>query len=104
MEEVKVKGKRGRKPRGEGEVRNVIEDPILNPYKIFMDDTCYTVVDKVKPAGALMEKAYGYYNTLGNALVKIAKLKMVTNQTYTLPEYVKQFEKLINDFKSKLDN
>lgn len=113
VEVVKVKGKRGRPKRDasvvsetgetQNSIRNVIEDELLSPYKIFADDTSYTVVDKEKSAGALMEKTHGYYTSLGSALIKIAKLKMVQNKSFTLPEYVREFEGMLKAFRERLD-
>ncbi len=109
-EEIKKKG-RGR-PKGSGSGKNkggnetVIIDPLLNPYKIYVDDNCYTIVDKDKPvtnSTIQIEKPYGYYTSLGGALTKIIKMKMVSNKTYSISEYIKEYKEMTESFRSKFN-
>lgn len=105
MEEIKEKKKRGRpaksgRPKGGNETS--IVDPLIHPYKIFIDDRCYTVVDKDKPdTETAIEKSYGYFYTLGGALNKIARLKTTKNKIFSLSEYIKEYKTMIDEFQRK---
>lgn len=109
-------GKRGR-PKGrtvakEDKKWSVIIDPIIAPYKIIFDDCSYTLVEESKSEVKEVEDkkiqtdeiVHGYFTSLGNALWKIAKLKVSRSKKkqFTLPEYVKELETLIKGFKEKL--
>lgn len=105
-----VKKKRGR-PKGAPGGRQkgssnetVIIDPLIAPYKIWVDTNQYNVVDLNKKRETdLLEKSYGYYTSLGSALKSIVKLKIVNNKTYSLREFINQYEKMLKEFEEKFD-
>jgi hypothetical protein len=104
------KKKRGR-PAGAGRPKGssnttVITDPLINPYKIYVDTNCYTVVDKDKKDEndpLEIEKSYGYFNTLGSALNKIIRMKTTSNKTYTIQQYVEEYKTMLDEFKAKFN-
>lgn len=106
--ELPVKKKRGR-PKGTAGGRQkgsanetAIIDPLIAPYKIWVDVNQYTVVDLHKKRETdLMEKSYGYYSSLGYALRRIVKLKIVNNKTYSLRDYINQYENMLKEFEEK---
>ncbi len=109
MIETPIKKKRGR-PKGgaggkqKGGNETVILDPIISPYKIYVDVNQYMVVDKDKKNEAdLMEKSYGYFSKLSFALEKIVKLKIVNNKSYTLKEYIAEYNQMLNSFREKFN-
>jgi hypothetical protein len=108
-EDIPEKQKRGR-PKGapggkaKGGNNTVIIDDLIAPYKIWVDTNQYNVVDLNKKRETdLLEKSYGYYNSLGSALKSIVKLKIVNNKEYTLKEYINQYETMLNEFKKKFE-
>lgn len=83
--------------------RNVIIDPILSPYKIYASDIQYVVVDEIRPEGSITDIVHGYFVSLDNALLKVVKLKMVKNKSFTLKEYMNEFKRMIDEFKLLFD-
>lgn len=94
-----MKGKSKGRPKGTNST--VIEDTMLNPYKIYVDAHCYHVVDAESKNDT--EKGYGYYTTIGIALKKIVKMQLTNNTKYTLPEFVKAFEDRLTEFENKFN-
>jgi len=111
MEEIKRK--RGRPKKGTSPTTSdsdatpsvstsnstVILDPVISPYRIWVDNNCYSIGDEKLVEGAMVDKTYGYYTTLGNALEKIAKMKSTNNKIYSLKEYVDEFKGHITAFR-----
>ena len=91
----------------------IIKDPSLEPYFLFKDKYCYTVMDHsvTENKGGNKEgftQSYGYYSTLPHALKKIASLKIDEPQKeYTsIKEYINEYRKLkleIDKMLSKLE-
>jgi hypothetical protein len=101
-EEVHKTKKRGRpagRPLG---VKNitVIEDEMIFPYKIYIDEHCFNVVDAKSKSH--IEKSFGYFTSLSSALKKIVKMQLTNNKTYTLPGFVNDFENKLKEFETKI--
>lgn len=78
------------RPAGSGK-NTFIEDPLLGDFKIILDEYSFNVIDTSK------NKTMGYYSSLPEALIKVAKYQMLEDKTYSLTEYAKQLEnKLVN--------
>ena len=73
------------RPVGSGK-STFIEDPALGDFKIAIDEYSFNVVDTVKT------KTVGFYTTLPEAVLAIAKHQMLEDRTYQLTEYAKQFK------------
>jgi hypothetical protein len=98
MEPNLEKRKRGR-PAGSGN-NTFIEDPLIEPFKIYFDETQLTLVKK-KPDGN--EETYGYYSSLAGVLVKITKVKLVNNKAYTLQSFISEYKQMLENFIQKID-
>lgn len=79
-------GKRGRKKGQTGEAKAFIEDAVIKPYKIKINEQSFDVIkgDSIQPDG--------YFTKLSNALEYIARQKTSTNKTFTIAGYVKELK------------
>jgi hypothetical protein len=98
MEETTEKRKRGR-PTGTANT-TMIEDPLIEPFRIYYDETQFNLV-KIKPDGT-EEPGWGYHSKLSGVLNKIAKFKLVNNKTYTLRSFIDEYEKLLKEFQDNI--
>jgi hypothetical protein len=73
------------RPVGSGK-STFIEDPVMGDFKIAIDEYSFNVIDKVKT------KTVGFYTTLPQAILAIAKHQMLKDKTYALTEYAKEFK------------
>ena len=73
------------RPKGSGK-STFIEDPIMGNFKIAIDEYSFNVIDTVKT------KTVGFYTTLPEAILAIAKHQMLEDRTYQLTEYAEQFK------------
>jgi hypothetical protein len=73
------------RPKGSGK-STFIEDPIMGNFKIAIDEYSFNVIDTVKT------KTVGFYTTLPEAVLAIAKHQMLKDRTYQLTEYAEQFK------------
>ena len=73
------------RPVGSGK-STFIEDPVMGDFKIAIDEYSFNVIDKVKT------KTVGFYTTLPQAILAIAKYQMLKDKTYALTEYAEQFK------------
>lgn len=99
-ETPRKKGRPAGRPAGSNST--VIEDKVLLPYKIYVDANCYNVVDANSPND--IEKGYGYFTSLGNALKKVAKMQITNNEKYSLEGFIKAFDDRLKEFDSKFIN
>jgi hypothetical protein len=85
-------GKRGRQ-KGQTKDLVVIKDEAIAPYEIHIDQSCYILVE---PGYNDTMTSIGYFTSLSSALNRIARYKMVSeNKTYTIKQYIKEYEQLI---------
>ena len=73
------------RPVGSGK-STFIEDPVMGDFKIAIDEYSFNVIDTVKT------KTVGFFTTLPQAILAIAKNQMLEDRTYNLKEYAEQFE------------
>ena len=73
------------RPVGSGK-STFIEDPVMGDFKIAIDEYSFNVIDKIKT------KTIGFYTTLPQAILAIAKHQMLKDKTYALTEYAKEFK------------
>jgi hypothetical protein len=106
MADEKKRGRgrpKGTSARPKESNETVIVDPVIAPYKIYIDSNQFNIVDLEKKNEAnLTEKSYGYHSTLGGALRAIARMKMVNNKTYSLKDYIEQHEKVVKEMMEKV--
>lgn len=76
-----------------------INDPLLEPYYISMDQYCYTLFEKITPeneGGKDYFKSTGHYSNIGACLEALAKRK-VNNKSYnSLCDFIKEYQEIIN--------
>ena len=74
---------RGRKKGQTGEAKAFIEDAVIKPYRIKVNEQSFDVIksDSIQPEG--------YFTRLENALDYIAKQKTSANKVYTIAGYIK---------------
>ena len=93
----------------EKEYTRFINDPVMEPYFISMDDNCMTVNIKVIPdarytdSGKEYTKIGGHYSNLGSALKSIAKDKANSKSYDSLQEYMSEYNNIINSFTDKFN-
>ena len=93
----------------EKEYTRFINDPVMEPYFISMDDNCMTVNIKVTPdtrysdSGKDYNKIVGHYSNLSSALKSIAKDKVNSKSYDSLQEYMDAYSALINSFTEKFN-
>ena len=73
------------RPVGSGK-STFIEDPIMENYKIAIDEYSYNVIDTDKG------KTVGYHTSLPQAVLSIAKYLMLQDKSFSLSEYAKEFK------------
>ena len=73
------------RPVGSGK-STFIEDPIMGDFKIAIDEYSFNVIDTIKT------KTVGFYTTLPQAVLALAKHQMLKEKTYALTEYAKEFK------------
>lgn len=83
------------RPAGSGK-NTFIEDPLLGDFKIMIDENSYTLIDSAK------NKTVGFYASLSMALMKVAKLQLVKDHTYSLKEYADEFNQKYVEFQNAL--
>lgn len=92
----------------EKEYTRFINDPVMEPYFISMDDNCMTVNIKVTPdarysdSGKEYTKIVGHYSNLGSALKSIAKDKVNSKSYNSIQEYMTTYQNMINSFTEKI--
>jgi len=69
---------------------SVIQSEAIAPYKIYVEESQYTVVQPEKS----YEKTHGYFSTLEGALRKITKLKTIEQKEFTLHGYITRYEQI----------
>jgi hypothetical protein len=93
----------------ENEYTRFINDPIMDPYFISMDDNCMTVNIRVTPdsrytnSGKEYIKIIGHYSNLGIALKTIAKEKTNNHSYSSLKEYIDEYKTIIDQLTNKID-
>jgi len=93
----------------EKEYTRFINDPIMEPYFISMDDNCMTVNLKVMPDSRYSDskkeytKIIGHYSNLGSALKSIAKDKINSKSYDSLKEYINEYQKLIENLNNTIN-
>ena len=93
----------------EKEYTRFINDPVMEPYFISMDDNCMTVNIKITPdarysdSGKEYNKIVGHYSNLGSALKSIAKDKANSKSYDSLQEYMSEYNNIINSFTDKFN-
>ena len=96
----KYMARKGR-PKGQVSRRCLIDDPILAPYEIHVDEGMMNYMMVNKKNG----KTEGYYASLPHLVRAIMRIRHVPHdgsRTYTLSEYVKGMTNLYNAMKDVL--
>ncbi len=78
-----------------------IVDEVMSPYEIHCDSNNYEVVEPTSrkdKAGNPVYKGHGYFTSVENALVKVTKLIVEVNKTYTISEYIEQINNTKSNF------
>lgn len=78
-----------------------IVDQKMSPYEIHCDSNNYEVVEptsRTDKDGNPVYKGHGYFTSVEKALVKITKLIVEVDKTYTISEYIKQINNVKSNF------
>ena len=85
---------------------NIIQDELISPFSILMDEDNYSVVkftNAVRSDGRAVKTTHGYFHTLGGAIRKITRLKSLErDDEVTLSEYVNRIEDIGNRIMDRL--
>ena len=76
-----------------------IEDEVIEPYFITMDDYCYTVLqDLSKTKDRSYTKKLGHFKIFNNALERIALHKTNKEDYKSIKEYIETYKEIKNTF------
>ena len=76
-----------------------IEDEVIEPYFITMDDYCYTVLqDLSKDKDRSYTKKLGHFKGFNNALERIALHKTNKEDYKSIKEYIETYKEIKNTF------
>ena len=76
-----------------------IEDEVIEPYFITMDDYCYTVLqDLSKTKDRSYTKKLGHFTKFNTALEKIALHKTNKEDYKSIKEYIETYKEIKNTF------
>ena len=79
---------RGRQ-KGQTKRMSIIEDPIIAPYTIQVEEDQYVLVDTAK------DKPVGYYSDMAHAINKISRLGLANQkEDYTLAGFIESFNNI----------
>ena len=89
---------RGRQ-KGQTKRMSKINDPVIAPYEIWVEEDQYVLVDTAK------DKPVGYYSNMAHAVNKISRLGLANQkEDYTLAGFIESFnnikEQLTQPFKT----
>ena len=78
--------------KGQLKAKSIISDPLIAPYKITVEEDQYVLLDS-------KNIPQGYYSSLDGAINKVSK-NVIANkkETYTLSEYLKDYNNIKNKF------
>jgi len=89
-----------------------IEDPLLEPYFITKDETCFTVHGRVIPdgkhfrakkGGKEYSKPQGYYPNLEQALDKISRERVYSEDTMDLNKIIENITSIQKELKEYIN-
>lgn len=92
----------------EKEYTRFINDPVMEPYFISMDDNCMTVNIKVTPdarysdSGKEYTKIVGHYSNLSSALKSIAKDKVNSKSYDSIQSYINEYQTVIDNLNNTI--
>lgn len=93
----------------EKEYTRYINDPIMDPFFISMDDSCITVNAKVMPDARYTTstkeytKIIGHYSNIKSALKSIANQKINSKSYDSLREYMNEYQTLVENFNKTIN-
>ena len=83
---------RGRQ-KGQTKRMSIIEDPVIAPYIIQVEEDQYVLVDSSK------DKPLGYYGDLASAIQRISRMGLVNSkESYTLTGFIESYNNIKNKF------
>lgn len=83
-----------------------INDPLIDPYFIEIDQYCYTVSERVTPDpkyttnGKEYKKTIGHYSNFDSCLKTIAKHKVNSKEYLTIIDYINEYKEVTNQLKN----
>ena len=92
----------------EKEYTRFINDPVMDPYFISMDDNCMTVNIKITPdaryseSGKEYTKVVGHYSNLASALKSIAKDKVNSKSYDSIQDYITEYQTVIDNLNNTI--
>ena len=89
--------------KGSTKKTSTISDPLLGDYKIIFDEESYNLI--LNDPKTSTEKVVGYYTNLEYLLKRVTKNQMAEkDKTYTIKEYITEFETILNNFKNLIND
>ena len=83
-----------------------IIDPVLHPYQIHVDNANFAVEQDTgndDKYGTRMMINHGFFTSLENAVLKIAKQKLLSSkEECTIKEYIAEFNRIVEELKEAL--
>ena len=77
----------------------VIRDPKLEPFVIYYDGMCYSVMEETNNN----DKIVGYYSRISGAIHSVVQQKMLEDREYTLIEFVDTYQEKLENFTDIFD-
>jgi len=93
----------------EKEYTRFINDPVMEPYFISMDDNCMTVNLRVMPDSRYSDskkeyvKIIGHYSNLTSALKSIAKDKTNSKSYDSLQGYIEEYKSIVESLNNTIN-
>tara|TARA_Y100001963_G_scaffold49459_1_gene69388 strand:+ start:175 stop:453 length:279 start_codon:yes stop_codon:yes gene_type:complete len=89
---------RGRQ-KGQTKRMSIIEDPIIAPYVIHVEEDQFVLVDSSK------DKPLGYYSDLGNAIQRVSRMGLANQkESYTLTGFIESYNNIKNKITEPFKN
>ena len=87
--------KKGRQ-KGQVKAKSIINDPLIAPFKITVEEDQYVLVDTVK------NKSLSYHGNLEHAIKRISYISVVsTEEDYTLTGFIESYKNIVEHLTSK---
>jgi hypothetical protein len=85
------------RPKGSTNTIKVINDPLIEPFFINVDEDQYTLIKKTGDK----EEVYGYFTSLASLLVKLTKyLTLKQPESATLSSYIRDYKETLEQIKT----
>ena len=89
---------RGRQ-KGQTKRMSIINDPIIAPYQIQIEEDQYVLIDTEK------NKPLGYHSSLETAILKVSRMNLANQkEDYTLAGFIESYNNIKNQLTNSIKN